>query len=87
MMTLIAAAIAAAAPAAPMAAHDAHAQHGQNQQGQHQQGGQGHDQHKGMGCCTKTADGKMQCQMMSGHGGQHGGASGHQPQQGQGTSQ
>ncbi len=81
MMILIAAALAAAAPAAPTAAPDAHAQHGQPQQGS-----QGHEQHKKMGCCSKGADGKMKCQMMSGHGGQHGSAGEQQPQQGQGTS-
>lgn len=56
-------AAAQAAPANPHAQHIAQA----GQMGQ--QGG---------GCCKKSADGKMECQMMKGHGSQQSAAGQHQ---------
>ena len=55
-----------------------HSQHSPAQHAQHQQGkAAGHSgEHK----CCKEVNGKMECQMMKGHGGQH---QGHGQQQGQ----
>lgn len=70
MSILIAMAALAAAPAAPAdhkqhspAEHAQHAQHSAAGHAQHQQG-----KHEGKSCCAEV-DGKMECQMMKGHGG------------------
>lgn len=83
-MTMLLAAVAlAAAQSAPAASVD-HSQHTPAQQAQHQQGQQQgqHAQHQGEHKCCKKVNGKMECQMMKGHGtekGQadHQGRSGH----------
>ena len=69
MSILIASLALAAAPAAPVD----HSQHSPAQQAQHQQQAAGHAQHKqgkheGGSCCAEV-NGKMECQMMKGHGG------------------
>ena len=79
MNILIAAAALAAAQAAPAAPVD-HKQHSPAEHAQHQQGE--HQQHQGMHKCCKEVDGKMQCQMMQGHGGQHQGHGSDKGQQG-----
>ena len=86
MYTYIAAvALAAVAqPSHPAPAAEPHAQHGQS--GHAGAAQKGHSQMAEHGsCCSKTADGKMQCQMMSSHGGHHQGGAGHEHQQGHGA--
>lgn len=79
MLTIVTAlALAAAAQTAP--ATNPHAQHGQTGQADHSKMGQ-----HGGGCCKQTAEGKMECQTMSGRGAGHQGQAGHQPQQGHGS--
>lgn len=84
MLTIITAlALAAAAQpasAAPAAANP-HAQHGQMD---HSKMGHANMAQHADGCCTKTADEKMECRMMKGHGTQHQGQSG-QAHQGHGS--
>jgi len=67
-------------PAAPVD-HSRHtpAEHAQHQKGQMHGGHEG--EHKGQHKCCKKIDGKMQCQMMKGHGAHdegHGAKQGHQ---------
>lgn len=80
LFTALAFAAAQAAPASTDHSQHNAAQHAQHQQGQQQQ--VQHAQHKGEHKCCKEVNGKMECQMMKGHGtekgqGQHQGHSGH----------
>lgn len=86
MLTIITAvALAAAAqPASAAPAANPHAQHGQTRQMDHSRMGHSTMGEHADGCCTKTADGKMDCRMMNGHGAQHQGQSG-QAHQGHGS--
>ena len=82
MTTIIGAiALAIASPVgaqtAPAEAQAGHTQHQQQGQGQHQHGQPGHQQGQHQGCC-KQVNGRMECQMMKGHGSQQGGQSPHQ---------
>ena len=81
---IIAMAFAATVQASPAA--QPHMQQMQGGHADHSQMRHSNMAEHGNGCCSKTADGKMQCHMMSGHGGGHQGAAEHQPQQGHGTS-
>ena len=76
ILSAVALATAQAAPAAPVdhKQHDAaaHARHGQERPAEHQ------GEHK----CCEHVDGKMECRMMKGHGGQHGGGQADQGHQG-----
>lgn len=88
IMTALALA-AAAQPASAAPVTNPHAQHGQTGQMDHSKMDHSKMDHANMaqhadGCCTKTADGKMECRMMKGHGAQHQGQSG-QAHQGQGS--
>jgi len=70
----LAIAVPAAAQTAPTGAQPGHSQHQQHVQGQQPgQPGQPQGQHKS---CCKQVNGKLECQMMKGHGSQ-------QPGQGQ----
>lgn len=83
---IVAMAFAATAQTSPAAsAVQPHTQHVQSGPAGHSQMRHSSMAEHGNGCCSKSADGKMQCQMMSRHGGQHQGAADHQPQQGHGT--
>ena len=64
---------AQAAPAHPHAQHTAPAGQMDHSKMDPSKMGQ-----KGGGCCTKTADGKMECQMMKGRGSQQGAQGQHQ---------
>ena len=82
MNILFAAAAIAAAQTAPAPVD--HSQHNAAQHAQHQKGQQQgeHAQHQGEHKCCKEVNGKMECQMMQGHGaekgqGKHQGHSGH----------
>lgn len=83
MNILIAAAALAAAQTTNSAPVD-HSQHSPAQHAQHQHGQ--HAQHQGEHKCCKEVNGKMECQMMKGHGAQHQGHDGKQAHQGHGTS-
>ena len=73
---LIAAPVTAqTAPAAD--AQAGHSQHHQQGQAGHQHGHSGQQQGQHKECC-KQVNGRMECQMMKGHGSQHGGHSQHQ---------
>lgn len=88
MLTIITAvALAAAAQPAPAApATNPHAQHGQAGPMDHSKMDHANMAQHADGCCTKTADGKMECRMMKGHGAQHQRQSG-QTHQGHGSGQ
>ena len=82
-MTFLFAAVAFAAAQTAPAPVD-HSQHTAAQHAQHQQGQQQgkHAQHQGEHKCCKEVNGKMECQMMKGHGaekaqGEHKGHSSH----------
>ena len=86
MLTIITAlALATAAQTAQPAPAQPHAQHmtGSGQMDHSKMDHANMAQHAD-GCCTKTADGKMECRMMKGHGAQHQGQSG-QAHQGHGS--
>jgi hypothetical protein len=86
MLTIITAlALAAAAqPASAATATNPHAQHGQTGQMDHSKMDHANMAQHADGCCTKTADGKMECRMMKGHGAKHQGQPG-QGHQGHGS--
>lgn len=86
MLTIITslALAAAAQPASAAPVTNPHAQHGQTGQMDHSKMDHANMAQHADGCCTKTADGKMECRMMKGHGAQHQGPSG-QAQQGHGS--
>lgn len=71
MMNILLAAAALVATQAAQPARTDHSQHSASQHAQHQQG-----QHQGDHKCCKEVNGKMECQMMKGHGAQHQGQSG-----------
>lgn len=79
MNILFAAVALASAQAAPTVPVD-HSQHTTAQRAKHQQGQP--VQHK----CCKEVNGKMECQMMKGHGAQHQGQGGPQGHEGHGSS-
>ena len=86
MLTIITA-LAVAAGAQPTSAATAtnpHAQHGKTGQMDHSKMDQSNMAQHADGCCTKTADGKMECRMMKGHGAKHQGQPG-QGHQGHGS--
>ena len=83
MTFIFAVAAFAAAQAAPAAPVD-HSQHNPAQHAQHQQGQ--HAQHQGEHKCCKEVNGKMECQMMKGHGAQHQDQGSHDGHQGHGSS-
>lgn len=83
IMTAVALA-AAAQPATAAPATNPHAQHGQTGQMDHSKMDHSQMAQHADGCCTKTADGKMECRMMKGQGAQNQGQSG-QAHQGHGS--
>lgn len=85
MNILIAAVALAAAQTTNSAAVD-HSQHSPAQHAQHQQAHAQHAQHQGEHKCCKEVNGKMECQMMKGHGAQHKGHESKQGHEGHGTS-
>ena len=80
LFAAVALATAQAAPAAPVD----HSQHTPAQHAQHQQ--VQHAQHEGEHKCCKEVNGKMECQMMKGHGAQHQAQGGQEGHQGHGSS-
>ena len=75
---VIAAPVAAqTAPAGAQGGHAQHQQQGQMQHGQMDHSRMQHGQPGQHGCC-KQVNGRMECPMMKGHGGQQGGQSQHQ---------
>lgn len=68
----------AAAQTAPTAPPNPHVQHAQAGQMDHSKMDHSKMGSQGGGCCSKSADGKMECQMMTGHGSQQGAAGKHQ---------
>ena len=74
-MNIVFAAVALAAAQAAQPAPADHSQHSAAQHAQHQQGPKG--QHDAEHKCCKEENGKMECQMMKGHGAQHQGHQGH----------
>lgn len=85
MNILIAVAAMAAAQTSPAAPVD-HSQHSPAQHAQHQQATGDHAQHKGEHKCCKEVNGKMECQMMKGHGALHQGENAMQGHEGHGSS-